>query len=347
MKKSFLMALALCLHSNAWLQAQPTAPLSGTYRHLSLGADPAQGLFTGYYSQIDDPPNLPSSECVFYFSGKLQGDKYAIQAWQPGDRKSDVTPGQLSVFSTDKSQPSLLLKLERLSRDCTALNPKLGQAEGALLDKTKNGGWTEVRVVGNSKSRYYQTPSLSSPERGSARRGTVLLVTGRQPGWAQVEADRKPKGWIQESDFYPLNPGETMPEPVKVSPPLAAPAPAKALPPVAMSAPAKIPPPAAVPTPKTEAPSKTDLLRHLKTLDTQAFSMALRVLANPAERNSLASSRLALEQELNTLVNELNKIDASAYRSESPKIYEAYLDLQYVRQDQPIVSLRLRQEMLK
>ncbi len=342
MKKLFLMAFAVCLHSSAWLQAQPTSPLSGIYQKLTLGVDPSQGTVTGYYSEIDDPPNLPSSECTFYFSGKLQGDKYAIQAWQPGDRQSLVTPGQLTLFSADKGQPSALLRLEHLSRDCTALRPKLGQGEGALLDKTKAGPWIEVRVVKNSKSSYYQTPDLASPQRSSARRGSVLTVTARQSGWAQIQVDKKPKAWIQESDLYSLNPDETFLEPVKQVRPVT---PAASAPVASTPAAAPQIAPQAAPAAAPKPDSKGALLQRLKTLDIQAFAMALRVLANPAERNALSSERSALEQDLNAIVEGLNKIDPSAYRSESARIYETYLDLQYVKQDQRVISLRLHREI--
>lgn len=349
MRKSLLIAFALCFYSSAWLQAQATSPLSGTYQKLILGVDPTQETVTGYYSEIDDPPNLPSSECTFYLSGKLQGDKYAIQAWQPGERKLLVTPGQLTLFSAENGQPSALLRLEHLSRDCTALRPSLGKGEGALLDKSKAGAWIEVRVVKNSKSAYYQTPDLSSPQRNSARRGSVLTVTARQPGWAQIQVDKKPKAWIQESDLYPLNPEETFSEPTKQAKPVAttSASPVSSKPTAIVPAPA--PPKAAeaapVAAPKLE--SKGVLLQRLKTLNIQAFAMALRVLANPSERNALASERSALEQELNAIVEGLNKIDPSIYRSESARISETYLDLQYIKQDQRVVSQRMQREIQK
>ncbi|HEX5035189.1 MAG TPA: hypothetical protein VFW62_11980, partial [bacterium] len=219
------------------------------------------------------------------------------------------------------------------SRDCTALNPKLGKPEGALLDRSKEGNWSEVRVVGNPKSFYYQTPDPGSPQRDSAKRGTVLLVTGRQAGWAQVQVDQKSKGWIQESDFYPLSPEAAMPEPSKTAAPAAKPQPK--------------PEPPSLPAPAAKPDSKAELLQRLKALNVQAFGLALRVLANPAERSTLAVSRSALEKELNELIDGLNRVEPSAYRNESPRIYEAYLDLQYVQQDQPVISLRLREETLK
>ncbi|HKY63434.1 MAG TPA: SH3 domain-containing protein [bacterium] len=340
MKKSLLAAaLAVGFLSSAWLPAQPPSPLSGTYQKLTLGVDPSQGRVTGYYKEIDEPPNLPHSECVFYFTGQGQGDQYAIQAWEPGNDKSEATSGELTIFSAEKGRPSVQLKLEKLSRDCTALNPKLGKPEGALLDKSKAGAWTEVRVVGNPKSSYHQTPDLASPERGSAKRGTVLVVTGRQPGWAQVQAEQKSKGWIQENDLYPLSPGAPMPEPSKTIVPAAAPK-------IEPKPQAKPEPPAASVS-AAKPDSKAELLQRLKALNVQAFGLALRVLANPVERGNLAASGSALEQELNELVAGLNRTDPSAYRSESTRIYETYLDLQYVRQDQPVVSLRLREETLK
>ena len=331
MKKIFLAAFTIAVQSSAWLQAQSPSRLSGIYQNLTLGVDSSGGMVTGYYSKVDEPPNLPSSECSFYLSGKWAGDKYALQVWRPGTQKS-ATTGELTIFSADKGRASALLKVEKLSRDCTALNPKLGKPEGALFDKSKDGPWTEVRIVGNSKAHYSQTPSLSSPERDSAKRGTVLLVTGRQAGWLQVQANQKPKGWIQESDLYPLSPDEAMPERAELQ---------------AEPKPPSLPEPKAIPSPKPISDSKADLLRRLKTLDTQAFALALRVLVNPSERNAIASSRLVLESELNAVVESLDKADPTAYRSEASRIYDTYLDLQFARQEQAVVSLRLRQQILK
>ena len=336
MRKLFLAAFTICLHSSFWLQAQISAPLSGIYQKLTLGVDLSQGTVTGYYSDIDDPPNLPSSECSFFLSGQRQGDKYVIQAWDPGKHKTEAIPGELTIFSADKGRPSALLKLEKLSRDCSALNPKLGKAEGALLDKSQDGGWTEVRVVGNSKASYYQAPEQASPQRGSAKRGTVLLVTEGRAGWIQVQGtDQKAKGWLQNSDLYPLNPGETMAMAVKPASPVAT---------VASPEPKAEPKAAAT---ERRPDSKAELLQRLNALNVQAFGLALRALADPSERKGLLSPRLSLEKELDALVADLNKIDPSAYRHESARIFEAYLDLQYVRQEQPVVSLRLRQEILK
>jgi len=347
MKKTLLFTCSAILYCAAATQTQAAASASGIYQQLILGIDPANGAVTGYYSEIDEPPNRPRSECSFFLSGKSQGDHYAIQAWQPGKAKSGATGGELQIFSGGKDGSSVRLKLDKLSRDCTALNPKLGKAEGALLDKNKDGAWTEVRMVGNSKSSYYQSPDIASPERGSARKGSVLTVTGRQRDWAQVQANQKPRGWVQESDFYPTSPDAAMPKSAKPSKPVAAAAPKPEV--TTKPTPAQEPKieSAAAPANRVKVDIKAGVLQRLKTLNSQAFDLARRVVANPAERSTLAVTASLLEKDLNAAVESLNQADPALYRGESMRIYETYLDLQFVRQPQAVVSLRLRQEILK
>ncbi|MCC6272180.1 MAG: hypothetical protein IT572_01825 [Deltaproteobacteria bacterium] len=351
MKKLFLLALALGAGSADWARAQtqPNVAGSGIYQKLTLGVDPSQEFVTGYYEDVYEPPNMASSECRFYLYGKKTGNQYAVTTWLPGEKKSKTSSGQLTFYTANSNYPSVLLKLDELSRDCTQLNPKLGKEEGALLDKNKGGAWTEVRIVKNPKSHYFQNPDPASPTRSPAKRGTVLAVSARQGGWAQVQADQKPKGWIPEADLYPRTPEETSAAAAapQVETPVSAPIKAAAAPAIAapQSAPA-----AAVPsttTPATQAPaeSKSALLQRLKTLNAEAFALALQALKNPAGRASLAERRGGMEQELNAILSRLNQVDPSAYRKESPGLFETFLDLQYVKQDQQVVSLRLKAKM--
>lgn len=352
MKKFLLLALAMaaCGADGATAQAQPNPPVSGIYQKLTLGVDPSQEFVTGYYDDIYEPPNLASSECRFYLYGKKTGDKYSVTAWLPGEKKAKATSGQLTFYTANPSYPSVLLKLDTLSRDCLQLNPKLTKGEGALLDKSKGGSWTEVRIVQNPKSQYFQSPDPAAPTRGSAKRGTVLTVTTRQGGWAQVQADQKPKGWIRETDLYPRTPEETSASAAasQAEAPKTAPAQETATPAIVVQQPA--PNTAAGSSPAISAAaapaeSKSTLLLRLKSLNAEAFDMALQVLKNPAARASLSDKRGGMEQELNALLARLNQVDPAAYRRESPSLFETFLDLQYVRQDQQVVSLRLKAKM--
>lgn len=352
MKKFLLLALAMaaCGADGATAQAQPNPPVSGIYQKLTLGVDPSQEFVTGYYDDIYEPPNLASSECRFYLYGKRTGDKYSVTAWLPGEKKAKATSGQLTFYTANPNYPSVLLKLDKLSRDCTQLNPKLAKEAGALLDKSKGGSWTEVRIVQNPKAHYFQNPDPAAPARGSAKRGTVLTVSAWQGGWAQVQADQKPKGWIPEADLYPRSPEETSASAASAQAETPTTAPSKETSAPAIAAKQPAPNAAAssspaIPAAAAPAESKPALLQRLKSLNAEAFDMALQVLKNPAGRSSLADKRDGLEQELNALLSRLNRVDPAAYRRESPSLFETFLDLQYVRQDQQVVSLRLKAKM--
>jgi len=333
MKKLLTLAIFLSVLSISGLQAQASPELSGIYQNLILGVDPARGTVTGYYREVLRPPNLPYLECSFYLFGKKQGANYAVQAWSPQDKKPKETAGELSFFSTDNQHPSVLLRLDKVDRDCTALQPKLAKGQGAFFDFEKGGAWTEVRMVAHSKSSYYQAPDPSSATRDSAKRGTVLTVLEWRSDLARVQEDQKPKGWIREGDLYPKAPSEVIAEsPAPPSKLVASP-----------TVPAQPPEVNAPPKPITasELESKGAILQGLKALNAKAFEMALQVLKNPTQRNALSATRIEMEKEFNALVSRLNQIGPSAYAEESKGIFEAFLDLQYVEQHQAVVSLRL------
>lgn len=334
MKKILSIAFSIGFFSTGWVRAQTSPEVSGVYQELTLGVDPAQGALTGYFKEIYDPPNLPHVECSFYLYGKKEGGHYMVQAWSPEDKKSIVTKGELSFFSADNSKPSVLLRLEKLDRDCTALKPNLAKGQGAFFDLKTNGDWKEVRMVAHPKSPYYQAPDLSAPARDSAKRGAVLTVVERRSDWAQVQADQKSKGWIREADLYPTSPsgGSAEPAPLVVD---------------QVSVPAKQPDRRELPTqmPAPEIESKDLLIARLKVLNAQAFEMALQVLKNPTKRNILSAKRMEMERDFNTLVSKLKHAAPSTYPEESKEIFETLLDLQYVERDQPVVSLRLNQKI--
>ncbi len=341
MRKLLCTAFSIGCFSIRVLQAQPSPELSGIYQELTLGVDSTHGVVTGYYDEIYEPPNMPYFECSFFLFGKRVGGKYAVQAWSPGDKKLKVTTGELSFLSAANNKPSVLLRLEKLDRDCTAIKPNLAKGQGTYFDLKKSGAWREVRMVANPKSPYYQAPDLSSPTRNSAKRGTVLTVMERRSDWVQVESNQKPKGWLKEEDLYPIAPpGES----AKPAPPVVEKltvSPSKV--PDSPAAPEKQADSSVLPTSKP-APvleSKDALHKRLKALSAEAFEMALQVLKNPTKRTELSAKRIEMENDFNRLVSRLNTLAPSAYAEESKEIFEAFLDLHYVERAQPVVSLRL------
>lgn len=331
MKKLFVFIFFAALPTISTVNAQPSAEPSGIYQNLTLGVDAKQGVLTGYYKEVYEPPNLPHLECSFFIYGKKNGTYYTLEAGTPDDKKNKMIAGQLSFYSQDASKPSVLMKLEESpSRDCRALKPTLAKDQGVYFDLQKLGSWSEVRMVAHSKAPYYQSPELSAPTRDSAKRGTILTVVGRQSGWVQVQADQKPKGWIREEDLFPMD-SRAIPENPK---PFAAAKPSPAAKPVLTPA---APEPKAVAVPDTQ----DALIDRLLTINAQSFDMAMQVVKNPEKRKSLASQRSEKEKELNNIVSRLNVVAPLSYSETSKDIIEAFLDLQYVRQESPVVSLRL------
>ncbi|MCE9623989.1 MAG: hypothetical protein K8R69_00835 [Deltaproteobacteria bacterium] len=341
MKKISIATLTLLSLACPRIWAQSPEP-SGIYQYLTVAVDPRDGTVTGYYENVRENPNEIYLSCRFYLAGKKAGNQYSIQTWSPKDRTPVVLRGTLAFEENKNGKAAVRLKLDELRQDCWNLDPSLGKDEGSKMGIQKSADWIEIRVVSASKAPYHEAADLSSEKKSYGLRGEVLKVLEKIPGWRRISADGRKEAWVQESDLSPTVPVDAMPEPAKIKAPKS---PAKA--PSTSAKPVEtITPAISTPAMTTDRlPSTKELVDQLKVKDAQAFEMALTVLQNPDKRPDLAPKAQAVEADLNRIVAQLNAADPGAYQKESHRISETFLDLQYVKQAQPVVSLRLNQEI--
>lgn len=341
MKNITIVTLAILSLAPPQVWAQNPEP-SGIYQNLTLAVDSQAGTVTGYYENVQDNPNEIYLSCRFYLAGQKSGTQYTIQTWSPTDRTPVVVHGTLAFQENKEGKTAVRLKLDELKQDCWNLDPSLGKDEGSKMEIQKSTNWMEIRVVSASSAPYYENPDIASATKSYGRRGEVLKALEKNQGWLRVLADGRKEAWVRESDLSPTVPVNAMPEPVKTKATKSATkAPSIAIQPVATKAPV-----ATIPAKKEDSlPSTKDLMNQLKIKDAQAFEMALTVLQNPEKRKDLAPQAQTVESELNRIIAQLNAKDPGAYQKESRRISETFLDLQYVKQAQPVVSSRLHQEM--
>jgi len=342
MKKTSFFILALLILPNVQLSALSASEPSGVYQYLTVAVNPQDGTATGYYENVRENPNEIYLSCRFYLAGQKSGDKYSIQTWSPKDKNPVVVRGDLTFLANKDGKAAVRLKLDELRQDCWNLDPSLGKDEGSKMGMQKFAEWIEIRVVSASKAPYYETPDLSAAKKSYGLRGEVLKVLEKNPGWRRILAEGRKEAWVQESDLYPTNPVDAMPEPVKLKAPKSSAKPSSSPDVPAASKRPVVPTPQA---PSNTAPSTRDLIDQLKIKDARAFEMALSVLQNPEKRKDLAPKAQQSESELNGIIAQLNAADPGAYQKESHRISETFLDLQYVKQAQSVVSLRLNQEI--
>ncbi|MFH0871536.1 MAG: hypothetical protein V1878_03480 [bacterium] len=84
-----------------------------------------------------------------------------------------------------------------------------------------------------------------------------------------------------------------------------------------------------------------EMVEEIEAIGKQAFDMAMSVVKNPACRAGLADQANLLSERLNHLAEELEKHHPTTYQERSDQISESILDLDFVKADMDIVSLRL------
>ena len=314
----FLSLIFLTLPSALHAQDMP----SGNYENLVLAVDSGAGTLSGYFSDSNGYSTWsydPHFTCRLFLTGKRDGDHYVIQAWKPADRDPIVIGGTLNPLSRNK--PAVRLALAPLPGDCWSVNPALGKADGAKLSLQKAQPYAEVRMVSAPKAHFYAGAD-GAPGKDYVVRGDVLAVMETKGEFARVQFEGKDKGWVRQDDLFAMIPVST-PRAPKLSVAEKSTGGARAIP--------GVPP--------------KGLVDQLRIIDAQAFEMALSVFQDPGKRPELSPKAAQLEKDLNSTVGQLNVEDPKAYKKEGEAISETFLDLQYVKQPQQVVSRRLNQVM--
>lgn len=87
------------------------------------------------------------------------------------------------------------------------------------------------------------------------------------------------------------------------------------------------------------------LVQEILSIDRKVEDMAGSVLKDPSLRNQFGTESEILDDRLMYLADELKKIDPAVYRSVTEQISESLLDLDFVRMETDMISLRLGQVM--
>jgi hypothetical protein len=162
---------------------------------------------TGYYLNGTGagPGGGPQFSCIFYLTGRQQGEVYAVQSWFPGDRKSkQVIAGELRFLPGTPASVQLKLKTE--PGGCGMVDPDLAKPEGSTLRLDTPGTWREVRVAAAKQAYFYANPEEATKKKTYVVQGDALRVWEKRPGWAFADFEGKTKGWVREADLYPASP---------------------------------------------------------------------------------------------------------------------------------------------
>ncbi|MFO1518243.1 MAG: hypothetical protein U1F57_01040 [bacterium] len=223
MRKKIFFVFCLFLVGFSASGARAAQEISGVYDNLIVGVDPQTQTVTGHYENAtgwDEKSNAPRFSCIFYLSGKKEGDHYRVKTWFPGYKKEEVArfgdliEGTLQFGEQDK-KTTVTLKLQGEHGGCWNVDPQLKEKEGETFFPVVTGTWKEIRIVSAPKAYFYEKPDLATKQRPYLVKGNAFRVYEKKPGWVlgdyqntEAEKGKSPitKGWIQESDLYSPTP---------------------------------------------------------------------------------------------------------------------------------------------
>jgi hypothetical protein len=198
-KTRFLMLAAWYFFSPGSALAADWNP-SGFYNSFQLAVDPKTQIVTGYYmSQTGmGPDGGPMFSCMFYVTGKREGERASIQAYYPMDKKPRaVILGEMKFSPPD----SVWLKLQELPAGGMACSEV---KEGTEMTRESGGGdWMEIRVVKAKKAHFFDRPGADAPRKSYVVQDDGIQVMETRPGWVLATFEGKSKGWLREKDLYP------------------------------------------------------------------------------------------------------------------------------------------------
>ena len=202
-RKSFLGAFFLSIYFLLPAVSVKAADsnISGFYESLQIAVNPKTNEVTGYYvSQTGLGPDgvSPQFSCIFYLTGKKEGERASIQTYFPGDKMPRKTISGEIKFSPETH--SLWLKLKESPPGSMAC-PTV--AEGEQMTRDSAGEWIEIRAVKAKRSHFFESPQAIAPRKTYVVQGDGVQVFETRPGWVLATFEGKNKGWLKEEDLYP------------------------------------------------------------------------------------------------------------------------------------------------
>lgn len=208
----FLLVVNAFFGAPAFAQSIPTGK-SGFYDPaFAIGVDKSSGTVTGYFESStgwDETTKAPRFSCMFFLSGKLQGDAYQITTWFPGEKDNHIK-GQLKFVAGAKTRAEMRIRLEGEHGGCWNVYP-LREMNDDKLPLTRRGEWVAVGVVSSRRAFFHRAPDLQAREKAYLTRGDMILVYKVEQGWVDAEYikgwmsgefGQTKRGWIKEADLF-------------------------------------------------------------------------------------------------------------------------------------------------
>ena len=200
------------LSLSAVAQNKPSGS-SGHYDSLLIGVDENSGVVTGYFEEStgwNESTKSPQFTCAFFLFGKLEGDAYPIMTWYPGSDISAPIKGELK-FITGNGVAKAHIKLEEEPGGCGMAHPFTRNGVGGdEFELSTPGQWRAVRVVSAKRAFFHKAPNARAKAKAYVVKENVVRVFKVQPGWVEAEfstgTERIVRGWLKESDLFPLKP---------------------------------------------------------------------------------------------------------------------------------------------
>ena len=199
----FVFSVLILFFSFSVTAAMPGWNASGIYGELQIGVDPKTNVVTGYYvsgTGVSPDGSGPQFSCIFYLTGKKEGEKASVETYFPGDKKREIIPGELQFLPEAGIGPALRLKMKALPGGCAMVAPTL--KEGEQMTRTKAGEWVEIRVVKAKRAHFFESPEAVAPRKTYVVQGDGVQVYESRPGWVLADFEGRNKGWLKEEDLY-------------------------------------------------------------------------------------------------------------------------------------------------
>jgi hypothetical protein len=167
------------------------APLkSGLYEGLMLAVAP-DGAVQGHYLELQGEG--PSKRCAFFLAGPGSSGRVQINSWS-------AVGTMEGTLSTHEDGVLLSTQGGRDHDGCgMVLLPLIDR--GLPLSKVADGGWTQLRVVRDTRLFFHAAPQASTRRQGYLVRGDVVGISQEVEGWALAEfvnrtTGRRTSGWL-------------------------------------------------------------------------------------------------------------------------------------------------------
>lgn len=177
--------------------------VSGSYEDLIVGYDAGNEFVTGYYKVNTDNGVNPSSNCIFYFYGKINNNFGRIRAVTfEVDGQVMKTDGTLKLVDDNKG---VVVKLAEPLWGCGRYDD-FNLKEPFVRKLDFKGDWLGVRMVKTKKAYFYKSESLSEKRKAYVTTNDFVYIYKEAGEALYVNYfnvnGKKAEGWIKKNDLF-------------------------------------------------------------------------------------------------------------------------------------------------